>query len=113
VEGSKAMRKPLLFPMKIPSGCAAGDENIGEAVSGEVTVDKAMDNLAEEMDKVMERIARSGTQGECGPKLNEKKDEKYWLDQPGAPKAKVEEKPKGETVNYDELIKAWREGRVE
>jgi len=22
------------------------------------------------------------------------------------------EKPKGETVNYDDLIKAWREGKV-
>ncbi|MCK7512562.1 MAG: carbohydrate ABC transporter substrate-binding protein [Desulfobacterales bacterium] len=88
-------------------------QNIGEAVSGEVTVDKAMDNLAEEMDKVLERIARSGTQGECGPKLNEKKDEKYWLDQPGAPKPKLaNEKPKGETVDYDKLIQAWREGRV-
>jgi glycerol transport system substrate-binding protein len=88
-------------------------QNIGEAVSGEVTVDKAMDNLAEEMDKVMERIARSGTQGECGPKLNEKKDEKYWLDQPGAPVPKLaNEKPKGETVDYDKLIQAWREGRV-
>ena len=35
-----------------------------------------------------------------------------WLNQPGAPKAKVNEKPKGETVNYDQLIQAWREGRV-
>ena len=34
-------------------------QNIGEAVSGEVTVDTAMDNLAREKDRVMERIARS------------------------------------------------------
>ena len=33
-------------------------QNIGEAVSGEVTVDTAMDNLAKEMDRVLERIAR-------------------------------------------------------
>lgn len=78
-----------------------------------MTVDTAMDNLANEMDKVMERIARSGTQGECGPKLNPKKEEAYWLNQPGAPKAKLaNEKPKGETVDYDKLIQAWREGRV-
>ena len=32
-------------------------QNIGEAVSGEVTVDTAMDNLAKEMDRVLERIA--------------------------------------------------------
>ena len=71
-----------------------------------------MDNLAREQDRVMERIARSGVQGECGPKLNPEKEESYWLNQPGSPKAKVDEKPKGETVNYDDLIKAWREGRV-
>jgi glycerol transport system substrate-binding protein len=88
-------------------------QNIGEAVSGEVTVDTAMDNLAHEMDRVMERIARSKTQGECGPKLNPEKPESYWLDQPGAPKKKLaNEKPKGITVDYDDLIKAWREGRV-
>ena len=88
-------------------------QNIGEAVSGEVTVDTAMDNLAREQDRVMERIARSGAQGECGPKLNPEKPDSYWLSQPGSPKAKLaNEKPKGETVNYDDLIKAWREGRV-
>jgi glycerol transport system substrate-binding protein len=87
-------------------------QNIGEAVSGEVTVSTAMNNLAEEQDKVLERIARSGVQGELGPKLNKKRDESYWLNKPGSPKAKVNEKPQGETVNYDDLIKAWREGRV-
>jgi len=35
------------------------------------------------------------------------------LNQPGSPKAKLaNEKPQGETVNYDDLIKAWREGKV-
>ncbi|MDX1529416.1 MAG: ABC transporter substrate-binding protein, partial [Gammaproteobacteria bacterium] len=88
-------------------------QNIGEAVSGEVTPETAMDNLAEEMDKVLARLERSGVQGDCGPKLNKKQKESYWLDQPGSPKAKLaNEKPKGETVQYDELIKAWREGRV-
>ena len=71
-----------------------------------------MDNLAKEMDRVLERIERSGTQPECGPKLNPEQDESYWLSQPGSPKAKVDEKPQGETVDYDQLIQAWREGRV-
>ena len=32
-----------------------------------------------------------------------------WLDKPGSPKAKLaNEKPKGETVNYDELVKRWK-----
>ncbi len=88
-------------------------QNVGEAVSGEVTVSTAMDNLAREQDRVMERIARAGVQGELGPKLNEEKDESYWLNQPGSPKAKLaNEKPQGETVDYDSLLQAWREGRV-
>jgi glycerol transport system substrate-binding protein len=41
------------------------------------------------------------------------KDEAYWLNKPGSPKAKLaNEKPKGETVDYDKLIQAWKEGRV-
>lgn len=87
-------------------------QNIGEAVSGQVTVDRAMDKLAEEMDKVMERIQRSGVQKECGPKLNPCGDPEEWLKKPGSPKAKVDEKPKGQTVDYDSLIQAWRQGKV-
>ena len=88
-------------------------QNIGEAVSGEVTVDRAMDNLAREMDKVLARIARSGTQGDCGPKLNPKVDPNIWLNKPGSPKKKLaNEKPKGMTVDYDKLIEAWRAGKV-
>lgn len=88
-------------------------QNIGEAMSGEATADEAMDNLAREMDKVLERIERSGTQKECGPKMNPEQDEAYWLSQPGSPKPKLEnEKPQGETVDYDLLLQAWREGRV-
>ena len=42
--------------------------------------------------------------------MNPEKDEAYWLSQPGAPKAKLaNEKPKGQTVDYDELIKTWKE----
>ncbi len=88
-------------------------QNIGEAVSGEVTPETAMDNLAAEQDKILERLERANVQGDCGPKMNEPRDEKYWLDQPGAPKAKLEnEKPKGETVDYDKLIEAWKAGKV-
>ena len=37
-----------------------------------------------------------------------KSDPKEWLSKPGSPKAKLDnEKPKGETVNYDELVKRW------
>jgi glycerol transport system substrate-binding protein len=88
-------------------------QNIGEAVAGEVTPETAMDNLAAEQDKILERLERANVQGECGPKMNEPRDEQYWLDQPGAPKPKLEnEKPKGETVDYDKLIQAWKAGKV-
>jgi glycerol transport system substrate-binding protein len=87
-------------------------QNIGEVVSGEATEQQALDKLAEEMDKVMARLERAGVQGECGPKLNELKDAEYWLKQPGAPKPKLEnEKPRGQTVDYDKLLQAWREGK--
>lgn len=88
-------------------------QNIGEAVAGEVTVDTAMNNLAREQDKVLQRLERSKVQGECGPKLNKKVKESVWLNRSGSPKAKLaNEKPQGITVDYDELLKTWREGRV-
>jgi glycerol transport system substrate-binding protein len=58
------------------------------------------------------RVARAKTQGQCGPKLNEERDEAYWLGKPGAPEAKANEKPQGITMDCDKLIQAWREGRV-
>ena len=88
-------------------------QNIGEAVAGEVTVSTAMNNLAREQDKILIRLARAGVQGDKGPKMNPEREESYWLSQPGSPKAKLaNEKPQGETVDYDQLIEAWRAGKV-
>jgi glycerol transport system substrate-binding protein len=80
--------------------------------SGAFTPQQAMDRLAEEMDLVMARMQaadeKANTYGGCGPRLNEKSDPAMWLDKPGSPKAKLaNEKPQGETVNYDELVKRW------
>ena len=59
------------------------------------------------------RLARAGVQGRCGPVLNPKSDPEEWLAKPGAPKPRLEnEKPAGQTVRYEELIQAWREGRA-
>lgn len=83
-------------------------QNIGDAMSGEKTPQEALDALCAEQEKVLERIEKSGVQGEIGPKMNEVVDAQYWLDQPGSPVAKLEnEKPQGETISYDELIKSW------
>jgi len=87
-------------------------QNISLAVEGEKTPQQAMDSLAEQMDDVMGRLERAGMQN-CPPKLNPKKESKEWLDAPGAPHAKLaNEKPKGETVPYEQLLQAWKEGRA-
>ena len=85
---------------------------IAEAASGDKTPQQALDGLAAAQDTMMGRLERSGVQGDCGPKLNESRDPRYWLDQPGAPKPKLaNEKPKGETINYEELLKSWEQAR--
>jgi len=87
-------------------------QNVSLAVTGEKTPQGAMDSLAEQMDDVMGRLERAGMQN-CPPKLNPKKTAKEWFDAPGAPKARLaNEKPKGETVPYEQLLQAWKEGRV-
>ncbi len=83
-------------------------QDIGDAISGDKTPQEAMDSLAGQQDRILRRLERAGVQGACGPKLNEPRDADYWLAQPGAPKAKLDnEKPQGMTVDYDELLKSW------
>jgi glycerol transport system substrate-binding protein len=78
---------------------------VSEAASGEKTAQEAMDGLAKAQDKVLSRLERSKSQGECGPILNPKKDAEYWLSQPGSPKAKLSnEKPQGKTIAYKDMI---------
>ena len=87
-------------------------KNVATAVSGEKTPQAAMDNLAEEMDSVMSRLQRAGMQ-HCPPKLNPKVDPATYLSDKAAPWKKLaNEKPKGETIAYDVLLKAWKEGRA-
>ena len=88
-------------------------QQIGDVNSGVFTPQEAMDRLASEMDTVMARMQaadeKAGTYGGCGPRLNKERDASYWLNQPGSPKAKVNEKPQGETIDYDELVKRWQQ----
>jgi len=88
-------------------------QNVAEAVTGERTPQQAMDRLAEQQDDILRRLSRVTSMGECAPRLNEPRDAQYWFDQPGAPKPKLaNEKPKGETVAYERLLSAWKEGRA-
>ena len=84
-------------------------QNIGDAMSGAKTPQEALDSLCAEQEKVLIRLEKSGAQGDLGPVMNEEKDAQFWLDEPGSPVAKLDnEKPQGETVAYDELIKSWQ-----
>jgi glycerol transport system substrate-binding protein len=89
-------------------------QQIGDVNSGAFTPQEAMDRLAQEMDNTMARMQQAdeaaSVYGGCGPRLNEPKDPSEWLGKPDGPKAKLDnEKPQGETVNYDELVKQWAE----
>jgi glycerol transport system substrate-binding protein len=87
-------------------------KNVATAVTGEKTPQGAMDDLANEMDQIMGRLQRVGMKN-CAPKLNPKSDPAKWLSAKGAPWQKLaNEKPKGETIPYDKLLNAWKEGRV-
>ncbi len=88
-------------------------QNIGDVTSGAFTAQQAMDRLAKEMDQVMARMEevdkKAKVYGGCGPRLNPEKAATDWLGRPDGPKAKLaDEKPKGETVDYDELVKRWK-----
>ena len=73
----------------------------------------ALTHLAAAQDSVMESLEKSGVQGACGPKLNKKESAEHWFAKSAkdgniAPQRKLaNEKPKGETVDYDTLIKSW------
>ena len=91
-------------------------QNIADAISGEKTPQEALDSLAEEQDKVMERIGRAGVQGACGPKLSEEHPIEYWAEKAKAeghlaPQLKLaDENPTPITVDYDTLLQAWKDG---
>jgi glycerol transport system substrate-binding protein len=82
-------------------------KQVAQAVTGEKTVEQAMDDLARIQNSLMGRLRMD----QYSPDLNPKRSRDYWLNQPGAPKAeRSPEEP--ETVPYDELIQQWEsEGR--
>ena len=82
-------------------------KQVAQAVTGEKTVEQAMNDLARIQNSLMGRLRMD----QHSPDLNSKRSREYWLNQPGAPKAeRSPEEP--ETVPYDELIQQWEsEGR--
>jgi glycerol transport system substrate-binding protein len=87
-------------------------QNVATAVTGEQTPQAAMDSLAAQMDQVMARLQRAGM-SHCAPKLNPRESAAKWLGVNGAPWAKLaDERPRGETIGYEQLLQAWKAGRV-
>jgi len=87
-------------------------KNVAQAVTGEKTPQGAMDTLADEMDQVLGRLERAGM-AKCTPKLAAKSDPAKMLTDKAAPWKKLaNEKPKGETIDYETLLSAWKAGKV-
>ncbi|TYC68556.1 carbohydrate ABC transporter substrate-binding protein [Stappia sp. BW2] len=94
-------------------------QNISTALSGENSVQTALDNLATQQDRVMERLERANVMDRCGPKLNPETSAEDWFEKAEAnpdwlaPQRKLEnEKPQGLTVSYDALLNAWASGKA-
>ncbi len=86
--------------------------HVATAISGDKTPQAAMDSLAFDMDAVLADLQRIGMQ-HCTPKLNPIREPAARLSNKGSPwKALDDEKPKGETIAYERLLQAWKEGRV-
>jgi len=93
--------------------------HIAEAVTGEKTAQQALDGLAKDQDAIMTRLERSKAQevSGCAPKMNPETTAEAWYlkgEAAGgtAPQRKLaNEKPKGETIAYNELLKSWEDAR--
>ncbi|OYT91237.1 MAG: ABC transporter substrate-binding protein [Burkholderiales bacterium PBB3] len=87
--------------------------NVATAIQGEKTPQAAMDALANDLDDVLADLQRTGMQ-RCTPKLNPRWEPARRLSRKGAPWQKLDaEKPPGETIAYEKLLQAWKEGRVQ
>jgi glycerol transport system substrate-binding protein len=86
---------------------------LGEAVRDRATPQQIMDQLAAAQDQTLARLQQAGGMKRCEPRLAEPRDPQYWFDQPGAPKPKLaDEEGQGVTMDYEEMLRAWREGRA-
>jgi glycerol transport system substrate-binding protein len=87
--------------------------NVATALSGEKQPQAAMDSLARDLDDVLAGLQRAGMK-RCAPRLNAALAPAQRLSDKGAPWKKLEnERPHGETIAYDKLLQAWKEGRVQ
>jgi len=76
--------------------------NLARAIKGEISPQRAMDEIAFEQDRLMSRMGLA----KHSPKLNKPRDRKLWLNRKGSPKAN-RERDLPETMPYEDLIKRW------
>ena len=80
-------------------------KNIGAAVRGELSVQSALNRMAQQADDMMAVLQKKGM-AKCTPKLNAKQPLAFWYGQGTAPFPKLSnEKPKGETQSYENSLK--------
>ncbi|MCX9158422.1 ABC transporter substrate-binding protein [Niveibacterium sp. 24ML] len=85
-------------------------KQIGAATAGEKSPQRAMDDLAEGMDTELGKLENAGLTA-CPPKLSPKRDAEFWFKAADGPRRKLaNEKPPGQTIDYDRLLRIWREG---
>ncbi|MDO8695673.1 MAG: ABC transporter substrate-binding protein [Pseudomonas sp.] len=83
-------------------------QELGPLVDGRQSVASSLHNLASKMDLELARIAERGEMQQCEPHLGEPQSAAYWLAQPGAPAAKTDEQPPGQTLSYPEALRKWQ-----
>ena len=82
-------------------------QGLGPLGTGRRTVASSLHNLASKMDLELARIAERGEMQHCEPRLGEPREAGYWLNQPGAPMPRTDERPPGQTLPYSEAIQKW------
>ena len=80
---------------------------IGLVVRGELSASDAMGKMANAFDEILLDISTT-SDSECAPRLNPEIKEQTWLNRPGSPKNKINEKPKAKTIPYKDLINVWQ-----
>ena len=76
-------------------------------IEGKVSTQKGMDNFAIAIDKHLATIGKN-SEMKCAPKLNPLSSKTFWLQQKGAPKQAIADKPIGYTLPYQEAINVWK-----
>lgn len=76
--------------------------NLNKAINGEISATQAMNNIAMKQDEIMKSL----TFKTFSPRLNEKKEQTYWLNKAGSPKP-IRARSKPKTESYEQSLLRW------